>query len=73
MLLDQNGKRVSRDIRREPDETYSSRVWVGAGTPGNPARNIRRMSGYLTREAAVAADISETVAQTNMRICGRSR
>ena len=71
MNRDQNGNTISRNIERNGDGTYSATVWFGAGTASNPATNIRRNHGYLTRAAAREADVSETVAQTNSRVCGR--
>jgi hypothetical protein len=67
MATDQNGKTVTKNVRSEADGTWSANVWSGSAV----ATNVRRNTGYLTRQAAQQADISETVEQTNQRVCGR--
>ena len=61
MTRDQNGNRVSTDIRRDEDGTWSRNVWWGSGC----VTNVERRYGYATRAAARAGDISETAAETN--------
>lgn len=61
---DQNGERLSKDIRRENDGTWSRNVWTG----GPIVTDIRRYTGYATRAAAREGDISESAAETNQRM-----
>ena len=67
MTRDQNGNIVTVSPKLESDGTWSATVWWGS----HPATNVSRRFGYLTREAARQADISETPGQTNSRVCGR--
>jgi len=53
MSTDQNGNRLSKDVRREPDGTWGVTVWFGT-----PATNVRRYY-YRTREQARQGDISD--------------
>ncbi len=65
-LRDQNGNRVTKDIRRDEDGTWSRNVWWGGGL-SQYVTNVRRMHGYATRRAAADGDISESAAETNRR------
>jgi hypothetical protein len=51
---DQNGNRVTKDIRREADGTWSRNVWWGSGC----VTDVRRQYGYASRAAAERGDIS---------------
>jgi hypothetical protein len=63
---DQNGNTLFSKVRQEPDGTWSRLVWFGGAL--GPATDVRRVSGYLSKTAALAGDISETPIQTNRRI-----
>lgn len=54
MPTDQNGNRITKDVRREPDGTWGANVWWGSGC----VTCVRRYY-YATREAARHADISD--------------
>jgi len=69
MAIDQNGRPLYQAVRREPDGTWSAMVWWGL----HPPTNVHRRYGYLTRAAARASDISESVEDTNLRVCGRTQ
>lgn len=60
---DQNGNRVTKDIRREADGTWGRNVWWGSGC----VTNLQRRTGYASHKAAWAGDISESAAETNRR------
>ena len=62
MVRDQNGRRVTRSVRREEDGTWGVTVWFG-GPPGI-ATNIVRLR-FRTREAARFADISNYPSDPN--------
>jgi hypothetical protein len=57
--IDQNGRKITKSVKRESDGTWSALVWSGLGTQANPARDVRRVYGYKTRAEARQADISE--------------
>jgi hypothetical protein len=57
--IDQNGRKVTKQVRQESDGKWSAVVWSGLGTRANPACNIRRQYGYATRADAMRADISK--------------
>ena len=52
---DQNGNRVSKNVKKEQNGTWSANVWFGA----NPATNLSRYGGYKTRKAAYNSDIGD--------------
>ena len=55
--VDQNGRRVYKAVRKEPDGTWSANVWWGGG--GKFVTNVTRFYGYRTRQEAKDSDISE--------------
>ena len=56
-IRDANGKAVRRDVRREPDGTWSAVVWFGGGM--GPATHVRRQYGYWTRQEARDASVCD--------------
>lgn len=64
MIRDQNGKIVTKSVRKESDGLWSATVWSGSSV----ALDVHRRYGYLSRRIASQADISETVEQTNRRL-----
>jgi hypothetical protein len=52
---DRKGKVVTRDVRQEEDGTWSVMLWDGDGTPEDPAKNLRRVAGFYSRDWAIAA------------------
>lgn len=56
-VIDNNGKLVSKSVRREADGLWSANVWFGGGN--GFATNLHRRYGYKTRNAARNADISD--------------
>jgi len=64
MTVDSNGESVYRSVRREPDGSWSAVVWSGHIN----VTNVRRQFGYPTRRHARAADISESAADTVIRL-----
>lgn len=72
---DQNGRRIYKHVRQEADGTWSANVWSGTGTRANPAQNVMRFGGYLTRKDALSADIADfekpgiRVISTYSRVC----
>ena len=53
---DQNGDVVCRDLRREPDGTWSVNVWWGSHIVTNVARQY-----YSSRQSARHADIGDDI------------
>lgn len=57
VIRDQNGKRVTRSVRREADGSWGVTVWFGGAFNGL-ATSITRLR-FRTRAAARGADISD--------------
>jgi hypothetical protein len=53
-MKDQNGNRLTKNVRRESDGTWGANVWFGH----NPPTSLRRYY-YATQSQARAADISD--------------
>ncbi len=58
MNTDQNGRQVTKSVRRENDGTWGATVWSGSGVVTDLGRYY-----YRTREHARRADISNNIGE----------
>lgn len=66
MVRDQNGRRVTRSVRREAEDLWGVTVWFGGWN--GLATDVRRLT-FRTRESARRADISDYPSDPNWVGC----